>query len=272
MRVRGCTHRERAPTGRDSHAGGRRRFSTTQTDFLTFNPIARFTPDPSLSAWTFGFFQLARPFEDYQVTLHEAGATGPGRDINLYLNDSIRSQLPALDHSPGAVFFAPTGVPATANADPTTGEVKPTYKDWPTAPFTTSIEKPSGTFYTVSGTSTRSFFFTAFGATDGTSTVLLATFFWDFGGCDAVTPPDIGRTDTISTVNVAPVRLCTTRSCDAGEGEKYFGTAPSKTALQVAHAEIIGKFQDPDKYQGLATFQLACAASAAAAKPGATRQ
>jgi hypothetical protein len=153
----------------------------TQTDFLTFNAVARFAPSPALSAWTFGFFQLERPYEDYQVTLHESGATGPDKDIKLYLNDSIRAQLPLLDHTKGSVFFQPTGLPATAKADPKSGEVKLTYKDWPTTPFTTSLEKPAGTFYTLSGISARSFFFTAFGATDGTSTILLAKTFWDWG-------------------------------------------------------------------------------------------
>ena len=240
-------------------AGAPGTIDVTQTDFLTFNAVAHFAPGAYLSGWTFGFFQLERPFEDYQVTLHEAGATGPDRDLNLYLNDSIRSQLPLLDHSAGSLFFQPTGLPATAKADPTTGEVKLTYKDWPTTPFTTSIEKPPGTFYTVSGVSARSFFFTAFGANDGSSTILLATFFWDTGGCDQVTPPDIATTKRIGTVNVAPVRLCSAGSCDAAEGAALFGSLPSKTATGVAAAEILGKFQDPGNYQGPATYQLPCA-------------
>jgi len=240
-------------------AGSPGTIDLVQTRLLTFNAVARFAPGPALSGWKFGFFQLERPFEDYQVTLHESGATGPNKDINLYLNDTIRAQLPLLDHPSGSVFFQPRGLPATATADPS-GEVKLTYNDFWTTPFATSIQK-AGTFYTLSGVSTRAFFFTAFGATDGTSTVLLATFFWDVGGCDAITPADISATKVIGNVNVAPVRLCNGGSCDAAEGAALFGTVPSKTALDVSFAEIRGKFQDPGKYQGPANYQLACAAA-----------
>jgi hypothetical protein len=66
----------------------------------------------------------------------------------------------------------------------------------------------------------------------------------------------------IDNVNVAPIRLCSTGSCDAAEGAALFGTTPSKTANGVAATEILGKFQDPSKYQGPATFQLPCAAGA----------
>ncbi len=233
----------------------------TQTDYLTFNAVARFAPSPALSAWTFGFFQLERPFEDYQATLRESGSSDPNKDVNLYLNDSIRAQLPLLDHTKGSVFFQPTGLPQTAKADPKTGEVKLTYKDYPSTPFTTSLEKPAGTFYTLSAISARSFFFTAFGATDGTSTVLLATTLWDFGGCDGFAPPDLAATKVLGNVNVAAVQLCSTGNCNAAEGA-LFGTTPSKTATEVAATEILGKYKDPDKYNGPANFELACAATA----------
>ena len=155
-------------------------------DYFAAGGYADVTEGPDCDKFTFGFFQICRPYSVEHVVYHD-----PKNDFDIDddATEAIRKQEPALDvENPGDIWT--TKEVPECKVKGSLKHVEVLFTDKPSTGFLFKLGSPD-TFIT--GMNWQSYFFTVFSVQypDG-SIHHLKSFYWEVKYCQTFNPPDPG--------------------------------------------------------------------------------